>query len=65
MEGMGWDLVPGLMQTLPGPMGLLRAVGWGTGGIFHLHPASKGRREQGEPTTPSPDALLPTSTLQG
>lgn len=51
MEGMGWGLAPSLMQTLLGPMGLHRAVGWGTGGIFHWHPAPKGRREQGEPTT--------------
>ena len=51
MEGMGRGPAPSLMQALSGPMGFVRVVGWGTGRIFHLLPAPKGRREQSEPTT--------------
>lgn len=47
MEGMGRGLALSLMQTLSGPMGLVRTVGWGTGRIFSLAPSSKRKEGAG------------------
>lgn len=47
MEGKGQGLAPSLMQTLAGPVGLVRVVGWGMGRIFQLLPAPKMKEEAG------------------